>query len=328
MSATNLDQVGGYTPVIDELVGRYGIMAAAVFGRVWRYCQMGKGICDASQDRIAADLYTTRKTVNPLLTLLVKEGYLKDLDEGIKNRPHRYADTGKANVKGITKGDTLEDAGVTVGDTGVTESNTGCNETTHQGVTKGDMKIEVKKELREELRQKEEEAESPAQPNAPANPATKPAAAAFGYVITEEQAQAIYQNVTGMMTFPSSLRAEGIRMICDIANHKGDMTADYLRPFYKAYVACYRDDGRPYQKTGGGWLEWAGCGENGEIPTRNLAQLDELTLGQMGPGWFELAEAAKQVKPPGSNGRANGHATPDDVDRIFAELEAKQQQRR
>ncbi len=55
---TDLKDVGGWTPLIDSLIvilgkddnPRYGLVGAAVYGVVWRHCQMKDGICRTSQE--------------------------------------------------------------------------------------------------------------------------------------------------------------------------------------------------------------------------------------------------------------------------------------
>ena len=52
MSKTILAHVNGWTPMLDSLVQEFGLVTAAVFGRIWRYCQMPAGICSASMETI------------------------------------------------------------------------------------------------------------------------------------------------------------------------------------------------------------------------------------------------------------------------------------
>ena len=64
-----------FTPAIDRLVLRYGLVVAGVYGRIRRYCFDG-GCCWASQGRIAKDLRLTRRAVNEAVAVLVKDGEL------------------------------------------------------------------------------------------------------------------------------------------------------------------------------------------------------------------------------------------------------------
>jgi DNA-binding MarR family transcriptional regulator len=84
-----------YTPLIDNLVHDVGILGAAVFGRVWRYCQMERGYCHAEQGRIADELELSRGKVNECLRELVEKGYL-GTTKNTKGRTVIYYDTGKA----------------------------------------------------------------------------------------------------------------------------------------------------------------------------------------------------------------------------------------
>lgn len=98
MSKTVLTEVRGWTPLIDALVQKHGVHAAAVFGRMWRYCQLEDGICRASLETIADELHLSRPTVTQHIETLIKNGYLVDRTPGRRNAPHIYADTGKAQI--------------------------------------------------------------------------------------------------------------------------------------------------------------------------------------------------------------------------------------
>jgi len=95
MSKTILTQVDGFTPLPDLLVKRYGIIAAAVWGRMWRYCQMADGVCRAALDTIAEELDLSRPTIIKHIETLVADGFLFDKTPDLKNKPHIYVDTGK-----------------------------------------------------------------------------------------------------------------------------------------------------------------------------------------------------------------------------------------
>lgn len=136
MSKTILATVDGFTPIIDTVVQDVGLMAAAVFGKVWRYCQMQDGVCKASQERIAEELGITRKTVNNYLSTLVEAGYLIDTTPEALGTPHIYADTGKAGMA-INMIATSQP---------VTNLHRGCNNFTQGGVTILPSKIVLKKE--------------------------------------------------------------------------------------------------------------------------------------------------------------------------------------
>lgn len=98
---TILTNVDGWTPLIDHLVAKYGLITAAVFGKVWRYCQLPDGICRASQKRIADELGLYWNTVHDSLKLLVKDGFLKA--EKRRGKPTIYRDTGKAGLNASIK---------------------------------------------------------------------------------------------------------------------------------------------------------------------------------------------------------------------------------
>jgi hypothetical protein len=132
MSKTILANVDGFTPIIDSLVEDVGIVAAAVFGRMWRYCQMENGVCHASLGTIADELHLSVRTVIRHSDNLVSKGYLKDMTPNLRNVPHTYADTGKA--------------GLEINITGMTKSHSGYDKKSQRAMTKSHLKIVSKKE--------------------------------------------------------------------------------------------------------------------------------------------------------------------------------------
>ena len=136
MSKTILGLVDGWTPCIDVLVDDYGIITAAVFGRVWRYCQGERGLCDASLETVAKETRLAYRTILRHVKLMVKDGYLEDLDPGVRYRPHRYRDTGKVHVTINLKA-------------GLSESQIRSVTESHIGMTESQLKKEVKKQRRD-----------------------------------------------------------------------------------------------------------------------------------------------------------------------------------
>jgi predicted ArsR family transcriptional regulator len=98
MPRTILTDFDGFTPVIDEMARQHGLVRAAVFGRIWRYCQMTDGACSASLETIADGLGVDKATVLRHATALEEDGYISDLTPDARNRPHIYTDTGKASI--------------------------------------------------------------------------------------------------------------------------------------------------------------------------------------------------------------------------------------
>ena len=93
-------ELGGFSPIIDDVARDVGFMTAAVYGVVWRHCRMKvdgveSGVCWASRRTLANLIQVSEKTVERHLTRLVEAGYLADLDPGKRNAPHRYKCTGK-----------------------------------------------------------------------------------------------------------------------------------------------------------------------------------------------------------------------------------------
>ena len=88
----------GFTPCLDPLLQEYGPIGACVYGRVWRYAQMRKGVCEAAQDTIAEGLNITRRTVWRWIKILCDDGYLVDLTPSVTNHPHKYRATDKIST--------------------------------------------------------------------------------------------------------------------------------------------------------------------------------------------------------------------------------------
>lgn len=122
-NGTILTQVRGFTPVIDALVTEVGLVTAVVYGVAWRFCQMEDGVCRASVRTMADMTGINRETIRRHLQTLCDAGYLRDTTPGLRNRPHIYADTGQALIRGLVEArttDTESRAGATAG----TESRT------------------------------------------------------------------------------------------------------------------------------------------------------------------------------------------------------------
>ena len=112
MSRTILSEVDGFTPVIDEVVKATSLMSAVVFGRIWRFCQMPDGVCNASLETISEDIGIDKASVMRHAKILVEQGYLEDLSPDLRNHPHTYKDTGKAAIPMVVSGVAHGNAGV------------------------------------------------------------------------------------------------------------------------------------------------------------------------------------------------------------------------
>ena len=152
MSKTILANVDGFTPVIDGLVQELGLMSAVIFGRVWRYCQMKDGVCNASLEKIGLSIGVDRITVLRHIKDLCVRGYLEDLTPDLRNRPHTYRDTGKAglvlSLSGVAESYTSE-SGVAQRNTGVAESDSTVAQR-NRGVAESHLKKVFKKEIKKE----------------------------------------------------------------------------------------------------------------------------------------------------------------------------------
>ena len=80
-----------FTPLFENVTGAIGVIGASIFGRVWRYCQGNRRVCQASHETIGDELGLHRNTVNRYLLQLVEMGLLIDHTPDLKNRPHTYS---------------------------------------------------------------------------------------------------------------------------------------------------------------------------------------------------------------------------------------------
>lgn len=103
MAGSFLTEVDGWTPIIDVVAAKVGLIPAAVYGLVWRYCQMGSGTCYASQSTLAEKLGIGQATVQRHLRTLCDAGFLEDTTPGLRNKPHTYRDTGRVQIVGMVE---------------------------------------------------------------------------------------------------------------------------------------------------------------------------------------------------------------------------------
>lgn len=98
-----LSQMEGFTPVIDILAEELGLIPAAVYGLVWRHCQMKDRVCYASIETLAKKLGVGTATVHRHIKALCGAGYLEDLTPDLRNKPHTYRDTGRVQIVGMVQ---------------------------------------------------------------------------------------------------------------------------------------------------------------------------------------------------------------------------------
>jgi len=74
----------GFTPAIDALTMKYGIITSSIYGRMWRFSKMSPlGICSASQEKIGDYLKLDRSTVNRHIKILKDEGLIIEAGRGV-----------------------------------------------------------------------------------------------------------------------------------------------------------------------------------------------------------------------------------------------------
>lgn len=95
--------IRGFAPLLDTILQQYGLYTAAVYGEIWRYCQMRNSVCYASVQTIADKLNISYQTAFTHLKELVDAGYIEDLTPEYTNRPHNYRVTGKAGIRTVSE---------------------------------------------------------------------------------------------------------------------------------------------------------------------------------------------------------------------------------
>jgi DNA-binding MarR family transcriptional regulator len=91
-------KISNFTPLFDSMIKSHGLVTAAVFGRINRY-SWKYGYCTASIATIAKELGISGETVRKHIKVLIKDEYLVDATPELKNRPHRYSPTDKAQFE-------------------------------------------------------------------------------------------------------------------------------------------------------------------------------------------------------------------------------------
>ena len=89
----------GFTPLVDSLSQELGLIKSAIYGVVWRYCQMNSKTCYASQKTIADRLGIKRETVNRNLKPLLTGGYIRCIASSVRHEPNVYIVTNKVEIE-------------------------------------------------------------------------------------------------------------------------------------------------------------------------------------------------------------------------------------
>ena len=89
------NQVGGYTLLSDIVTQELGLTGSAVYGVVWRHCQMKERLCKKSAQGIGQILGLNERTVRKWLKRLVEQGYLRKT----QSSPNHYVTTDKVEKR-------------------------------------------------------------------------------------------------------------------------------------------------------------------------------------------------------------------------------------
>jgi hypothetical protein len=95
---TILGTCDGFTPIIDVVADKMGLIPAAVYGVVWRYCQMRDGVCYATLETLAGHLGCDAATIQRHIRKLCEQGYIRDMTPSLRNSAHEYEITSRLNA--------------------------------------------------------------------------------------------------------------------------------------------------------------------------------------------------------------------------------------
>jgi hypothetical protein len=144
---TRPSDIDNFTPLFSGVIQDAGLIAASVFGRMWRYAQKS-GVCQASKETIAGELGLSVRTVIRYQQTLCESGYMVDATPDLRNRPHTYTMTDKASTvtESHSDGMTESHSTVTESHTTVTESHSHCDRESLEETKKRELKRESKRE--------------------------------------------------------------------------------------------------------------------------------------------------------------------------------------
>ena len=150
----------GFTPLVDTLVEELGLVPAAVYGAVWRFCQMRNHVCSASLQKIAARAGVHLNTAQRHVKALVAAGYLIDTTPDLHNRPHTYRDAGRVKMGGVIEATVSEGDSTTPEKCSTTpEKCSGYTREVEHATPERCEKILLKETSEETLKKQQQEAE-------------------------------------------------------------------------------------------------------------------------------------------------------------------------
>jgi hypothetical protein len=162
-----LSSAGGFTPVIEALVGEFNFKTAYIWGIVWRYCQMENGTCSATHETIANRAGMSHRSAVDHIHRLIKAGYIEDLTPNVRHKSHIYCVAkGEEKILGMQNLHTSDEDGYAEDayqePEGVQDLHSGYAENTYPGMQNLHSKIVVKESLKDSLEEKKEQTPAPA----------------------------------------------------------------------------------------------------------------------------------------------------------------------
>lgn len=90
MSQDNFIKNIAFNPAFVFVSQKLGNNCAVLLGRMWRYSQMGKGICEASIETLSFECGMGINTTKRCLKKLEKHYFIVDMTPNLRYTPHQY----------------------------------------------------------------------------------------------------------------------------------------------------------------------------------------------------------------------------------------------
>lgn len=103
------ERADGFTPLFDDVTRKVGIGAAAVYGCVWRHCQMRHGTCHASMETMSGLLSVSKRTVQKHLDKLEQCGMIVKIKQAHWYVPPTYVCLYEPTVTRVAESSSLTD---------------------------------------------------------------------------------------------------------------------------------------------------------------------------------------------------------------------------
>lgn len=218
-----------FTPLFDHILKEHGLWAAAVYGRIWRYCQMSDHVCRASLDVLANQLGIDRKTVLKNITILEDARLIFDYTPDRRNSPHIYilARAGEMPRNISTSIGKDPETGGEPGDSGIPAGDTGSGSDPQPGVPESHLNQTLLRDKEEEEKKRDslfsppQETEDPQEPVLSPDGKTYTAQKLWGYIAGELYERLVQADFHTWVKPCRPLAWDGITLRIGLANRHG-----------------------------------------------------------------------------------------------------------